>query len=50
MARPLPTIWKVPDPLWMVFAALIAEHDPPAPVGRKRVDARRVLDGAELND
>jgi putative transposase len=43
--EPLPTIWCVPDDLWMILEALIREHDPPKRTGRKRIDARKALDG-----
>jgi putative transposase len=36
----LPTIWEVPDDLWAVVAAAIAELDPPRRGGRRRVDER----------
>jgi len=42
---PLATIWCVPDDLWMILEALIREHDPPKRTGRKRIDARKALDG-----
>jgi putative transposase len=47
MAEParLPTIWVVPDDLWNRAKALIEEHDPPKPTGRKREDARKILNG-----
>ena len=41
----LPTIWEVPDELWELFAALLLEHDPPNKKGRKRIEARRALNG-----
>ena len=41
----LPTIWEVPDELWAVLQPLLDKHDPPKPRGRKRVDARRALNG-----
>ncbi len=40
---PLPTVWRVPDELWTVVAPLLAEYDPPAPTGRKRIDQREAL-------
>jgi len=49
MARPkkerplLPPIWRVPDELWAMVAPLLAEYDPPAPTGRKRIDQREAL-------
>jgi len=41
----LPTIWSVPDDLWAILSNLIAQHDPPRPRGRKRIDARQALNG-----
>lgn len=41
----LPTIWKVPDPLWDEIEQLLAKYDPPAKTGRKRIDQRKALDG-----
>jgi putative transposase len=41
---PLPTIWRIPDPLWDLLQALIVEFDPPKPRGRKPVDPRLILD------
>jgi len=43
--KPLPTIWRVPDELWAKIEPILAEHDPPKPTGRKRIDQRRALDG-----
>jgi len=42
---PLPTIWEVPDDLWERIEVLIDEYDPPKPTGRKREDARKILNG-----
>ena len=39
----LETIWEVPDELWAVLAPLIAAVGPPKPTGRKREDARAIL-------
>lgn len=39
----LETMWEVPDALWAVLAPLIAAVDPPKPTGRKREDARAIL-------
>jgi transposase len=39
----LATIWEVSDALWAIVAPLIAEVDPPKPIGRRRVDARAVF-------
>ena len=36
----VPTIWEVPDDLWAVIAAAIAELDPPRRGGRRRIDQR----------
>ena len=41
---PLPTIWRVPDPLWAEVKPILDELDPPKPRGRQRVDPRGVLD------
>jgi transposase len=41
----IPTLWEVPDQLWERIEKLIDEFDPPAPIGRKREDARKILDG-----
>ena len=43
--RRIPTLWEVPDQLWERIEKLIDEFDPPAPTGRKREDARKILDG-----
>lgn len=40
----MPTIWRVPDELWAKFEAILAETDAPKATGRKRVDARLVID------
>ena len=44
-ARPLPTIWHVPDDLWDQIQEILDELDPPAHTGRPRIDARAALDG-----
>jgi putative transposase len=44
-ARPLETIWEVPDELWTRFEPILLEHYPPAATGRPRADLRRVLNG-----
>jgi putative transposase len=44
-ARPLPTIWEVPDDLWEEIEPIIGCFYPPARTGRPRADLRRVLDG-----
>ena len=41
----LPTIWRVPDDLWAKVKAILDQYDRPKPVGRKRIDQRRALDG-----
>ncbi len=43
-ARPLPTIWEVPDELWVRIEPILARRYPPAATGRPRADLRRVLD------
>ena len=40
----MPTIWHVPDDLWMRIEPLLLEYDPPKHTGRKRIDSRAVLD------
>jgi transposase len=39
----LETIWEVSDELWAVLAPLIVAVDPPKPTGRRREDARAIL-------
>lgn len=39
----LETIWEVSDALWAVLAPLVAAVDPPKSTGRKREDARAIL-------
>lgn len=41
---PLPTIWKASDDLWAIIEPILAEHDPPKPRGRKRIDQRAAFD------
>ena len=41
----IPTLWEVPDQLWERIEKLIDDFDPTAPTGRKREDARKILDG-----
>ncbi len=41
---PLPTIWRVSDDLWTLIRPILAEHDPPQRLGRKRIDQRAALD------
>jgi transposase len=43
-APPLPTVWRIPDDLWEKIKPLIQELDPPKPTGRKRTEARAILD------
>lgn len=38
-------LWEVPDQLWERIEKLIDDFDPAAPTGRKREDARKILDG-----
>ena len=40
----LATIWRTPDELWVQIEPVIVAKDPPKGKGRKRVDARLVLD------
>lgn len=42
--KPLPPIWEASDDLWVIVEPILAEHDPPKPRGRKRVDQRAVFD------
>ena len=42
--KSLPAIWRAPDDLWSVIERVLAELDPPARTGRKRIDARSALD------
>lgn len=44
-AKPLPTIWRVPDDLWERIQPILNELDPPAATGRKRINPRAALDG-----
>ncbi len=41
----LPTIWRLPDELWAILAAVLAEYDPPSRMGRPRIDQRKACDG-----
>ena len=43
--EPLPTIWEVTDELWAQISPVVRELDPPKATGRKRVDARKQLEG-----
>jgi putative transposase len=42
-ARPLETIWEVPDELWDRLERILRKHYPPAATGRPRVDLRWVV-------
>ena len=42
---PLPTIWQAPDELWAKIESVLEQYDPAKPVGRKRIDQRRALNG-----
>jgi transposase len=42
---PLPTIWEVPDGLWEIVEALLAEYDPAPRMGRPRINQRNALNG-----
>jgi putative transposase len=44
-AKPLPTIWELPDGLWERIEPILERRYPPARTGRPRADLRRVLDG-----
>ena len=44
-ARPLETVWEVPDAFWERFEPILLRHYPPAATGRPRADLRRVLNG-----
>jgi len=44
-ARPMPTIWRVPDELWGKIEPILNQQDPPRRMGRKRIDQRRALNG-----
>lgn len=41
----MPTIWEAPDDLWERIEGLLNEFDPPKPTGRKRANARQILNG-----
>jgi putative transposase len=41
---PLPPIWEASDDLWSIVEPILAEHDPPKPTGRKRIDQRAAFD------
>lgn len=43
-AKPLPTIWEIPDALWERIEPILARRYPPARTGRPRADLRLMLD------
>jgi putative transposase len=43
-ARPLETIWELPDALWERLEPILVKHYPPALTGRPRVDLRLVVE------
>ncbi len=44
--KSLPTIWRVPGALWGVIEQVLAELDPSAHTGQKRIDERSALNGS----
>ena len=42
--KPLPTIWRIPDNLWLIIKPILEEHDPSKSTGRPRIDQRQALD------
>ena len=40
----LPPIWEASDALWAIVEPILAEHDPPKPRGRRRIDQRAAFD------
>jgi transposase len=44
-AKSLPTIWVLPDEVWVRVEPILLRLYPPARTGRPRADLRRVLDG-----
>src|ERR1700694_4963481 len=44
-AKPLATIWEVPDELWSGIEPILVADAPPKRTGRKHADWRRCLDG-----
>jgi len=42
--KPLPPIWRTPDPLWAEVEPILAQHDPPARYGPARAEPRPILD------
>lgn len=43
-AAPLPSIWRVPDDLWVMVQTVLRAYDPPKRAGRRRIDPRAALD------
>lgn len=41
----MPTLWQVPNDLWERMKELTEEYDPSKTTGRKREDARQIIDG-----
>ena len=41
---PLPPIWNASDDLWGIVEPILAEHDPPKPRGRNRINQRAAFD------
>jgi len=44
-AKPLPTIWEIPDSLWERILPLLVDFWPSKATGRKHADWRRALNG-----
>jgi putative transposase len=44
-AKPLPTIWEVPDDLWQRVLPILEEFWPARPTGRHHADWRKALNG-----
>jgi transposase len=40
-----PTIWEIPDDVWMLIEPILSACDPAKPQGHRRVDLRPVLHG-----
>jgi transposase len=40
-----PTIWEVPDDVWVMIESILTDCYPAKPKGHRRVDLRRVLNG-----
>ena len=43
--KPLPTIWEIPDDLWLEIERILRDSDPPKRTGRKRAQPRPILNG-----